>query len=220
MKGRGRPFPLCGAWRAGAGLDGEAGDWAEALGGFQPIKVGGGDPLLGVCGHVGDERVAADGIEFAKDVVEQVNRCGLAGGFEQSALCEFEGERDRALLAFAGEIGGRFAVDAQRDVIAVGADHRLAGAPFAFTGVDDGLVEVGSAGGDVIERERFVFATDGGLCFGGEGVELCNHLRTSADDLAAVFDEDLIVGEDFFFAAVAFAQQQVFGHQCTAVAGQ
>jgi hypothetical protein len=34
MKRRGRPFPLCGAWRAGAGLDGEAGDWAEAMGGF------------------------------------------------------------------------------------------------------------------------------------------------------------------------------------------
>ena len=73
----------------------------------------GGDPLLGICGHVADERVAADRIEFAEDVVEQVNGCGLAGGFEQSALCEFEGERDGALLAFAGEIGGRFAVDAQ-----------------------------------------------------------------------------------------------------------
>lgn len=113
MKGRGRPFPLYRACRAGAGLDGEAGDWAEALGGFQPIEVGGGDPLLRVRRHVADERVAADGVEFAEDVVEQVNGCGFAGGFEQAALCEFEGERDRSLLAFAGEIGGRFAVDAQ-----------------------------------------------------------------------------------------------------------
>ena len=122
-------------------------------------------------------------------------------------MCEFEGERDGALLTFAREIGGRFAIDAQRDVITVGADHRLAGAPFAFTGVDDRLVEIGSACGDVIERERFVFAADGGLCFGGEWVELRDHLRTSADDLAAVFDEDLIVREDFFIAAVAFAQE-------------
>jgi len=102
----------------------------------------------------------------------------------------------------------------------VGADHRLAGASFAFTGVDDGLVEIGSAGREVIERERFVFAADGGLCFGSEGVELRDHLRAGADDLAAVFGEDLIVGEDFFFATVAFAQQQVFGHQCATIAGQ
>jgi hypothetical protein len=34
MKGRGRPFPLCGACRAGAVLDREALDCAEALGGF------------------------------------------------------------------------------------------------------------------------------------------------------------------------------------------
>ena len=76
----------------------------------------------------------------------------------------------------------------------MGADHRLAGAPFAFAGVDDGLVEVGSAGRDVIEREGFVFAADGGLCFGSEGVELRDHLRAGADDLAAVFSEDLVVG--------------------------
>ena len=207
----GRPFRLCRTCRAGACLDGEAGDWAEAMGGFQPIKVGGGDPLLGVCGHVADECVAAEGVEFAEDVVEQVDRGGFGGGFEQAALREFEGERDRALLAFAGEIGGGFAVDAQRDVIAVGADHRLAGASFAFAGVNDRLVEIGSAGRDIIEREGFVFAADGGLCFGSEGVELRDHLRAGADDLAAVFDEDLIVGEDFFFAAVAFAQEQVFG---------
>ncbi len=83
----------------------------------------------------------------------------------------------------------------------------MAGASFAFAGVDDRLVEVGSACGDVIECEGFVFAADGRLCFGGEGVELRDHLRTSADDLAAVLSEDLIVGEDFFFATVAFAQQ-------------
>lgn len=69
MKGRRRPFPLCRVWRAGAGLDGELLNCAEALGGFQPIEVGGGDPLLCVRRHVADERVAADGIEFAKDVV-------------------------------------------------------------------------------------------------------------------------------------------------------
>jgi len=180
----------------------------------------GGDPLLGVCGHVADERIAANGVEFAEDVVEQVDRGRFAGGFEQAALCEFEGERDGALLAFAGEIGGRFAVDAQRDVIAVGSDHRLAGASFAFAGVDDGLVEVGSAGRYVIEREGFVFAADGRLRFGGEGVELRDHLRTGADDLAAVFGENLIVREDFFFAPVPFAQQQVFGHQCATIACQ
>lgn len=88
----------------------------------------------------------------------------------------------------------------------MGADHRLAGTSFAFAGVDDRLMEVGSAGRNVIKREGFVFAADGGLCFGGEGVELRDHLRAGADDLAAVFNEDLIVGEDFFFAAVAFAQ--------------
>lgn len=43
--------------------------------------MGGGDPLLGVCGHVADERVAADRVEFAEDVVEQVDRGGFAGGF-------------------------------------------------------------------------------------------------------------------------------------------
>ena len=182
--------------------------------------MGGGDPFLGVCGHVADQCVAACGVEFAEDVVEQVDRGGFAGGFKQAALSELEGEGDRALLPFAAEVGGWFAIDAQRDVITVGPDHRLAGAPLALAGVDDRLVEVGSAGRNVIERERFVFAADGCLCFGGVGVELRDHLCAGFDELATVFGEDMVVGKNFFISVEPLAQQQIFGKQRAAVAGQ
>ena len=94
--------------------------------------MGGGDPLLGHRGQMTHERIAATGIEFAKDVVHQIDRHFSTASFEQLALGEFQSQCEGALLAFAGIVGGGHAVDSEVDFIAVGTDDGLAQAGFAF----------------------------------------------------------------------------------------
>ena len=86
---------------------------------IQPAEVGRGDQFLAAGGERGEEGVAAVGIKFAEDVVEQQDRRLLAGFAQEGGLGEFEGEGDGALLAFRGELPGRPIVEQQLKIVAV-----------------------------------------------------------------------------------------------------
>ena len=100
----------------------QPGDFSQLRRFLEPVEVGGGDPLLGERRKVAHQGVASAGVEFAEDVVHQVDREFSAALLQQFSLGEFQGEGERALLAFAGEIRGGHAVEAEIEVVAVRAD--------------------------------------------------------------------------------------------------
>lgn len=72
-----------------------------------PRERGRGNPFLSTDGQIVHEGVPSAGIEFAEDVVHQIDGHSASKLLKQFALGEFQGEGERALLAFTGEIPGR-----------------------------------------------------------------------------------------------------------------
>lgn len=185
---------------------------------LEPTEVSGGDPFLGVLWEVGEQGVAALRVEFSEDVVHEEDGSfwGVLG--EDFPLGEFEGEGDGSLLALGGKVGGREAVDADGEFIAVGADDGLSCGGLAVPGLKDGVFEGGAGGGEVLEAECLVFAGDGELCGGGEGGEIGDELGASVGEVGAVLDEDFLVGDELGKAESGFFEEEVFGFEGAPVA--
>ncbi len=138
---------------------------------------------------------------------------------EEVALGEFEGEGDGSLLAFAGVFVGGHSVEADGEVVAMGADDGLAGGGFAGAGLEDGIFHAGAGCGEVGEGEGFVFCGDVDLCGGDERGELVDEFLAVLGDEGSVFDEDVFVGEEFGEAEFWFFEEEVFCFESAAVAG-
>lgn len=166
-----------------------------------------------------EEGVAAGGVELAENIVQEIDRPFITAGMEEGALGELEGEGDRALLAFAGEVRGGHAVQADRDVIAMRADDGLAGGDFPIPCLEDGIRERRSGGGEVGEGEGLGAGGDcelGGRCERGEGGD---EIGAAFGDEGAVLDENFLIGSEFGGADGWLPEKEIFGTEGAAVAG-
>ena len=80
----------------------------------EPVQSGGGHELLRVGGQRGEQGIAAVGVEFAENVVQQQQRRLFPDRFEQIGLREFERQRQGALLALRAESRRRAPVEVSR----------------------------------------------------------------------------------------------------------
>jgi hypothetical protein len=118
-----------------------------------PVQEGRGDDGLRGGGEGFEEAVAARGVEFAKNVIEQEHGGLTVEGFEVARLGDFEGEGDAALLTLGSEGGGFQAVEGNFQVVAVGASDGLAKSLLLPAGGDETFGEGTIASGVVGERE-------------------------------------------------------------------
>ena len=170
------------------------GVWLER--GIGPEEVGGGDEFLGVCGECGEEGVAAAGVEFAEDVVEEEDGVAAGEGAEDGGLGEFEGEGDGALLAFAAEAVGWAGVDGEGEVVAVGACGGDAAAEFFVAETFELGWQIGFRAWEGSDGEEFGGRADGGVGGGGFRGEGGEELGAEGGEDGGGVGEDAGVGVD------------------------
>src|SRR5690606_17788241 len=84
------------------------------------------------------------GIEFAENIVDQVDRQAVPRFGERLALGQLESERERALLALARELTRRQSIHRQGKVVAMRPHETLTLASFLLPGLLQGRAEIGA----------------------------------------------------------------------------
>ena len=176
---------------------------------FEPLPTRGGEDALGVGGQRGEQAPSAVVVEFAEDVVEEVDRRRPAAGADEFRLGEAQGQGHRALLAFAGECPRCCAVEFERDIVAMRTDHGLAQSPFFLRGRRQGPRKIVAPGASVAQRHAFPARADGVDVAFNERIEFA---AQPGADLRQVFpggDQGSVVGRDFAAAVRTFLEQEI-----------
>ena len=156
--------------------------------------------------------MAAGGVEFAHDVVDQQNGWGAVGGGEVLGLGEFEGDGEGAFLAFAGEIGGGFVVELEAQFIAVRAEEGGAKGALSVAHAMEFGGEVFFDAGLVFDAKFFAIGGDAGVGggdaraeFGQERAAAGHYFVTKLDHFVRETFEGGFVDGPFFEERIAGA---------------
>ena len=164
---------------------------------------------MGIGGQGAEETPAAFGVEFAEDIVEQVNRRGAAPGADEGGLREAQGEGEGALLAFTGEGGGGGAVQFERNIVAVRTDDSLPQASFFRGAGGQGRGEIVAAGALVAQRGGFAARADGAHVEIDEGRQFRAELAADLREVSASGEERSVIGGEFASAVRSFFEQEI-----------
>jgi hypothetical protein len=176
---------------------------------FEPLPRGGGEDTLGIRGERGEQATAPLGVEFAENVVEQIERRGTAPRADQFGLREAEGEGERALLTLAGEGRGSGAVQFEEDVVAVRTDYGLAQASFFVGAPRQRGGEVVPSGTFVVQSAGFAARTDRSHVLGDKRRQFGAKFPPHAAEVLSGGKQRSVVSGNFASAMRAFFEQEV-----------
>ena len=176
---------------------------------LEPLPCGGGEDALRIRGKRGEQAPSALGVEFTEDVVEQVDRRGAAARADQFGLGEPQGQRERALLALAGERRGGGSVQFEENVIAVRTDHGLAQASLFHGACLQRGREVLPSGTLIAQTAGFATRADGRHMPGHQGRQFGAEFLPRAAEVLSGGKKRSVVSRDFASAVRTLFEEEV-----------
>ena len=176
---------------------------------FEPLPRGGGEDALGIRRERGEQAPAPLGVEFAENVVEQIERRRTAPRANEFGLREAQGEGERALLPLAGEGRGSGAVQFEEDIVAVRTDYGLAQAPFFLGAPRQRSGQVVPSGTLVVQSAGFAARTNRSHVLGDKRRQFGAKFPPHAAEVLSGGEERSVVSGNFASAVRAFFEQEV-----------
>src|SRR5205085_12518670 len=167
-----------------------------------------------------EQGVTTNRIEFTENIVDQKQRRGLLFQREQLRLRDFQGKRDRPLLAFGCKQRRFFSLDQQFDVVPMRTDDGLTQTQFPRMRTGEVPREILGVPRRESKLEIFFDSADELMRFGSERREPFGQSRPHLAQLRAMLDERLIVGRDLARPRLRRFQKRVPGPQRSLISAQ
>src|SRR5438105_379446 len=167
-----------------------------------------------------EQGVTTNRIEFAENIVEQKQRRRLLFQREQLRLRDFQGERDRPLLAFGCKLRRFFSLDQQFDVVPMRTDDGLTQTQLPRMRTGEVPREILGVPRRESKLEIFFDSADELMRFGSERRESFHQSRPYLAQLRAMLDERLIVGRELARTRLRGLQERVPRTQRSLISAQ